>query len=65
MCNDGPYFATADISKCVALFKRDYVLTQGKIDTDRPQEWQFSGKIQSHSSDIAAIAFGKSIDEND
>jgi len=35
------------------------------MDTDRPQEWQFAGKIQSHSSDIASISFGKSIDEND
>jgi len=24
MCNDGPYFATADIQRCVSLFKKDY-----------------------------------------
>jgi WD40 repeat protein len=65
MCNDGPYFATADISRCVSLFKKDYIFSQGAMDTDRPQEWQFAGKIKSHSSDIASISFGKSIDEND
>jgi WD40 repeat protein len=27
MSNDGPYFATSDNSKCVSLFKREYVLT--------------------------------------
>ena len=29
MCNDGPYFATADVSRGVSLFKKDYVLSQG------------------------------------
>ena len=65
MCNDGPYFACSDSNRCVSLFKKEYTLTNGQIDQERPKEWQFSGKIRSHQIEIAAICFGKSIDEND
>jgi len=48
MCYDGPYFATSDVHNCVSLFKKDYVKTQGQINQEQPQEWQFNGKMQSH-----------------
>lgn len=34
-------------------------------DPSKPIEWQFNGKRKTHEIEIASIAFGESLDENE
>lgn len=57
----GKYFATMDSNQCVCLFKKEHLLG----DTTKAIEWQFHGKRRTHEIEIASIAFGESLDENE
>ena len=57
--HDGKYFAVCDTVKCVCLFKKDHL----NGDPQKPIEWQFNGKMQSHEIDVSSIAFGQGLDE--
>ena len=44
--SDGKYFACADKSNCVSLFKKERENADGEENPDA--EWEFCGKVQSH-----------------
>jgi len=57
----GKYMATMDSNQCICLFKKDYLMG----DTTKPIEWLFNGKRRTHEIEIASIAFGESLDEDE